>query len=173
MAHTHFNGTCEQSARNFHGAIARNFHAGNLGARLSCKPATPYNRIVSSAMIPSVPEEDFEVETRRAIRVTSPHARAGEVREYARQSSVISHALPTYATIHPANLHAPDIAQAIKALHTSNSPRKRAQAHAVLQDAMTFYANRINKATLRRYRAGQLSAEDALVRAGIVGKWRG
>lgn len=39
------NGQCEQSARNYHGAIARNFYATSLRERLSCKAATPYNRL--------------------------------------------------------------------------------------------------------------------------------
>lgn len=168
--HDHFNGACEQSARNYHGAIARNFTSGKLGARLSCKPATPYNRIVSGALVPLEPGEIPETETFRAIVVRSGFARAKEVRAFAAQQTVYAEQMRTCAA--PGRPRLPEqIVFAVKTiLRKGAAARKRQAANRVLDDFIrTQGAAYFSRSAIRAYQKEKLSALELIRRAGLLG----
>ncbi len=161
------NGQCEQSARNYHGAIARNFYATSLRERLSCKAATPYNRIVSSALIPVGEGEDIEIEMRHSIKMAVPRQHMSEVRSYATQAAVF--ASKTIASVEPPRKE-PDLRPLLKILRGNAGAKKKAKAEEALSVLVRgFYAKRINRRLLRKHEAGELSAEAVLVKAGVIG----
>ena len=171
MAHEHFNGTCEQSARNYHGAIARNFSGGRLDARLSCKQGTQYNRIVSGALIPLAEGECPETETPRAIIVRNGYARAKEVRAFAIMQTVYAEAHPEFGTI--ARPQVPqEILFAVKTIARKGAAKRKTEAAArVLDDFIRANGTRLaNRRMLRAYEAGKISAPDLLRRCGIISK---
>lgn len=171
MAHDHFNGTCEQSARNYHGAIARNFGSGRLDARLSCKQGTQYNRIVSGALIPLAEGECPETETPRAIIVRNGYAREKEVRAFAVTQAVFAEAVPEYGTI-AKPVATKEVLFAVKTLARKDAAkRKRQAALRVLDDFIYANGNSLaNRRMLRAYDAGKISAPDLLRRCGIISK---
>lgn len=169
MAHDHFNGTCEQSARNYHGAIARNFSGGRLDARLSCKQGTQYNRIVSGALIPLADGEIPETETPRAIIVRSGYARAKEVRAFAITQTVYAEAVPSFGMI--AKPRVPqEVIFAVKTLSRKDAAkRKQAAAGRVLDEYIRANNASLTRRSLyRAYLAGKLSALELLHRSGII-----
>lgn len=162
-----FNGQCEQGARNYHGAISRNFYATTLYERLSCKAATPYNRVVSSSLIPVGEGEDIEIEMRHSIKMAVPRQHMSEVRSYATQAAVF--ASKTIASVEPPRKE-PDLRPLLKILRGNAGAKKKAKAEEALSALVRgFYAKRINRRLLRKHEAGELSAEAVLVKAGVIG----
>lgn len=161
------NGVCEQGARNYHGAIARNFRSGSLRERLSCKPATPYNRVVSSALIPVAEDEDVDVELRYSIRMAVPRKHKEEVRAYASQPYTL--ASRTIVSAEPPRKE-PNLRPLLKTLRGNASAQKKAKAEASLSAlVLGFYAKRINRRLLSKHKKGELTAEETLVKAGVIG----
>lgn len=167
--HDHFNGTCEQSARNYHGAIARNFTSGKLGARLSCKPATPYNRIVSGALVPLEPGEIPETETPRAIIVRNGSARAKEVRAFAIQQTVYAEQTPSYGGAARVRLPQEIVFAVQTLLRPDAAKRKRQAAARRLDDFLrTSGAALVNRKQFCRYMQGKTNAIDLIKAAGLL-----
>lgn len=162
------NGQCEQGARNYHGAIARNFHATSLRERLSCKGATPYNRVVSSALIPVAEDEDVEIEMRYSIRMAVPRKHMGEVRSFASQPFALAHS--QIVSVAPPRKE-PNLRPLLKILRGNAGAKKKAKAEEELSAlVMGFYANRINRQLLEKHKKGELTAEETLMRAYIIGR---
>lgn len=170
MAHYHFNGTCEQSARNFHGAIARNYDSSDkLDARLSCgKRTLPYRYAVSGCMIPLAYDEDGEIETRRGIVITQGFANANDVRFHANHDMTTCESKRTYGTT-TRDIFKGDLADAIKVINSNCGQKKKAAALAMLDHAIRNELKpRFNRKLFRSYESGKLSAMDLLRSAGLI-----
>lgn len=171
MAHYHFNGTCEQSSRNYHGAIARNYECSDrLDARLSCtKHTIPYRYAVSGCMIPLSYDEDGEIETRRGIVVTQGFSRIKEVRAYAQIGQV--YASPSMKSGPSRNpLNRPEVSQALKTLAKPNSEKERVAAAQTLDSVIRGELKpRINRKLFRAYVSGKIGILELLRAAGLLG----
>lgn len=167
MAHEHFNGTCEQSARNYHGAISRNFTGGKLSARLSCaKKSIPAVRAFSGCLVPMAYDEDCEIETERAIYIKGGYSRAKEVRAYVNETVVFAESAKTIGQV--ARKAVPDeVMQAIIGLRKARKQNDRIRLEAITA-AFIMRNDRINKRLRKSFAAGTLDAETTLRKAGLI-----
>lgn len=176
--HEHFNGACEQSARNHHGAISRNFGTGKLGARLACgKTVTPYLYASSGCVVPIAYDEDGEIETRRGIVITQGYQRAREVRAFSALGEIYASATPEYGftrcTI------SQNVSKAVEILDKPYPVCKKdaqelavwkAKAARVLDIAIRGELRpRINKRLFRAYDARKIDAVTVMRKAGLIG----
>ena len=101
MAHTHFNGSCEQSARNRNGAINKNFNSSDrLGLRMACqKNVTPYLRAFSGCLVPLAYDEDPDYETNRGVFTKDGFKNARKVRSYCAEYVVFADETKCISTV--------------------------------------------------------------------------
>ena len=179
MSHNHFNGACEQSARNRNGAIVRNFGTGKLGARLACgKTVTPYLYASSGCVVPLAYDEDGEIETRRGIVITQGYQRAREVRAFSALGEIYAEPVKEYDIA-----RCPISANVAKAIDILCKPRKvkgkkqaqelavwKAKAARVLDIAIRGELRpRINKKLFQAYDARRIDGITVLRKAGLIG----
>lgn len=169
MAHDHFNGTCEQSARNYHGAISRNFGSGKLGARLSCgKTAMPYIGTVSACMVPLDYDEDTDLELERSIKMRPGYSRYKEVKAYARQQEIYADAPAPCAL--EIRVTKEESARLWDAIHAWEARPGDKAAFSVLDAYILKNAQRIPKRYMKLYRKGKADPVLLLYQSGMVAK---
>lgn len=167
MAHNHFNGTCEQSARNYHGAISRNFGFENkLDARLSCqKPTGQYVRGFSGCLVPLEYDEDPEYETERGIFIKNGYARVREVRAFCNESVVFAPERPQTFVTNTSRPVLSDEVQAILRKVTRKETVSRKEAQQVTNFILT--CPRIAKPIRDKFVSRKIGALQALRLAGL------
>ena len=166
--HDHYNGTCEQSARNYHGAISRNFGSGRLDARLSCRKKTiPVNRSVSGCLVPLAYDEDPERETERAIIVCNGYANLRSVRAYANQTCIYAEENKTIGMISRKALP-DDVIRAASALQGNCGRKKKAAAERVL-NKFIYTSPLISRKMRKAYASGKINAVDVLRKSALLG----
>lgn len=168
MAHMHFNGTCEQSARNYHGAISRNFGFENdLKARLACnKPVAQFNRAFSGALVPLAYDEDPEYETRRGVVfIKNGYVRAREVRAFCDETVVFAEAEPQSYAATPKHRAIP--AQVENVLHKVVRKEKVSKKEAKLVMNFIMKSPRVAKPIRDKFAARKIGALAALRLAGL------
>ncbi len=167
MAHEHFNGTCEQSARNYHGAIARNFGGGKLGARLSCKAATAYNGSVSGCLVPLDYDEDPEIELERSIKIRPGYKNYQDVKSYCREDRVYAETKPEIG-LPPSPSSAISREQLHKAIDAWERKPGDKVAFAVLDAYIKENSWRIRKPVMDLYRKGKADPVILIYKTGLV-----
>ncbi len=167
MAHEHFNGTCEQSARNYHGAIARNFGGGKLGARLSCKAATPYNGAVSGCLIPLDYDEDPEIELERSIKICPGYKNYQDVKAYSREDRVYAETRPTIG-LPPSRKSGVSKHQLHDAIGAWERKPGNKVAFAVIDAYIQENSWRIRKRVMDLYRKGKADPVLLLYKTGLI-----
>lgn len=168
MAHEHFNGSCEQSARNYHGAISRNFGSGRLDARLACRKKTiPTVRSFSGCLVPLAYDEDPEIETERAIIVRNGYKNAREVRAFVNESVIYAEQNKSTGQIAKKVLP-DDVMKAAFTMRKCTSQKKIARATKTLNDFI-FANPLISKKMRQAYAAGKINPVDVLRKSGLLG----
>lgn len=166
MAHTHFNGTCEQSARNRNGAINKNFNSSDrLGLRMACqKNVTPYLRAFSGCLVPLAYDEDPDYETDRGVFTKDGFKNARKVRSYCAEYVVFADETKCVSTV-MAHSVIPDEVQAILRKVTRKETVSRKEAQQVTNFILT--CPRIAKPIRDKFVSRKIGALQALRLAGL------
>ena len=167
MAHEHFNGSCEQSARNYHGAISRNFGSGKLDARLACHKKTIHAvRSFSGCLVPLAYDEDPEIESERAVIVRNGYKHAREVRAFVNESVVYAQQNKFVGQISRKALPG-EVIRAAETLRRCTSKRKCEKAEQIMR-AFIPKCPLINRKLSNMYILGKINSIQVLTKSGLI-----
>lgn len=162
----------EQGTRKGSGARVRSYTGSDrLGCRLSCKSATPYNRVVSGCIIPVDANEELEYETQRGVVVRNASIRSKEVRAYSAVTMVISTPAPTQMEVHRFQISRPEVAELIahpNRIHDRTRHGRKNQR--IIQEVILEMKPLFNRKLWNKYASGELNEIELLRAANFIGK---